>query len=291
MRSIWKGTLSFSLLSIRIKVFNAIETADAISFNQLHAGDCLGPVGQRKYCKSCDATLAGEEIVKGYKHDLDKYITVAPEEIASIKPASSEIIEIIGFVNPEEIPTTYFDASYFAAPESPATQKPYELLRQAMSRAQKIAIAKVILREREDLIALSATENGLMIQKLHYRHEVRSFEQVPGMPKQTTLADNEIELATTLVEQMATSFSDVDTTDHFHAALRAMLDSKVAGTAISTPAGSTTHAPVIDIMTALQESLKTRTNQQAPEKPSQPLLTLVDAGTGTKKTRKHSQAA
>jgi len=108
MRSIWKGSITFSLVSIPIKVFNAIETSEKIAFNQLHAGDCLGPIGQKKQCKKCDLTVTNDEIVKGYQHEKEKYVVVSPEEIASIAPESNEAIEIIGFIKPEEIPTAYF---------------------------------------------------------------------------------------------------------------------------------------------------------------------------------------
>jgi DNA end-binding protein Ku len=153
MRSIWKGSITFSLVSIPIKVFNAIETSEKISFNQLHAGDCLGPIGQKKQCKKCGLTVTNDEIVKGYQHEKEKYVVVAPEEIASITPESNEAIEIIGFIKPEEIPTAYFDASYFAAPNGPAAERSYALLREVMKRSQKVGIAKVILREprRPDL--------------------------------------------------------------------------------------------------------------------------------------------
>ena len=150
---------------------------------------------------------------------------------------------IIGFIKPEEIPTTYFDASYFAAPNGPAAERSYALLREVMKRSGRIGIAKVILREREDLITISPNGDGLMIQKLHYRHEVRSVSDVPGISSQATPQDNELQLATTLVEQMVTTFDQIDTTDHFHAALKEMLDAKVAGETIrnhrpSTKAGS-----------------------------------------------------
>jgi DNA end-binding protein Ku len=148
MRSIWKGSITFSVVSIPIKVFNAIETSEKISFNQLHAGDCLGPIGQKKQCKKCDLTVTNDEIVKGYQHEKEKYVLVAPEEIASITPESNEAIEIIGFIKPEEIPTNYFDASYFAAPNGPAAERSYALLREVMNRSGRVGIAKVILRER-----------------------------------------------------------------------------------------------------------------------------------------------
>src|SRR6266446_4685418 len=289
MRSIWKGSITFSLVSIPIKVFNAIETSEKISFNQLHAGDCLGPIGQKKQCKKCDLTVTNDEIVKGYKAEKDKYVLVAPEEIASITPESSEAIEIIGFIKPEEIPTTYFDASYFAAPNGQAAERSYALLREVMNRNGRIGIAKVILREREDLITISPNGDGLMIQKLHYRHEVRSVSDVPGISSQATPQDNELQLATTLVEQMVTTFDQIDTTDHFHAALKQMLDAKVAGETIETTGQVRKPAPVIDIMSALQASLKAQANRA--EETTTSLLTLVAPEGSTTKTRRKPQVA
>jgi DNA end-binding protein Ku len=290
MRSIWKGSITFSLVSIPIKVFNAIETSEKISFNQLHAGDCLGPIGQKKQCKKCDLTVTNDEIVKGYQHEKEKYVLVAPEEIASITPESNEAIEIIGFIKPEEIPTTYFDASYFAAPNGPAAERSYALLREVMKRSGRIGIAKVILREREDVIAISPNGDGLMIQKLHYRHEVRSVANVPGISNQAAPQDNELQLATTLVEQMVTTFDQIDTTDHFHAALKQMLDAKVAGETITTTGEVRKPAAVIDIMTALQASLKVQANRVEQEPTASP-LTLVAPENGTTKTRRKRQAA
>ncbi len=290
MRSIWKGSITFSLVSIPIKVFNAIETSEKISFNQLHAGDCLGPIGQKKQCKKCDLTVTNDEIVKGYQHEKDKYVLVAPEEIASITPESNEAIEIIGFIKPEEIPTTYFDASYFAAPNGPAAERSYALLREVMNRSGRIGIAKVILREREDLITISPNGDGLMIQKLHYRHEVRSVSDVPGISSQATPQDNELQLATTLVEQMVTTFDQIDTTDHFHAALKQMLDAKVSGETITTTGEVRKPAPVNDIMSALQASLKVQANREQQETTASP-LTLVAPDSGTPKTRRKGQVA
>lgn len=290
MRSIWKGSITFSLVSIPIKVFNAIETSEKISFNQLHAGDCLGPIGQKKQCKKCDLTVTNDEIVKGYQHEKEKYVLVAPEEIASITPESNEAIEIIGFIKPEEIPTTYFDASYFAAPNGPAAERSYALLREVMNRSGRIGIAKVILREREDLITISPNGDGLMIQKLHYRHEVRSVSDVPGISSQATPQDNELQLATTLVEQMVTTFDQIDTTDHFHAALKQMLDAKVAGETITTTGEVRKPAPVIDIVSALQASLKVQ-GTRVQQETTASSLTLVAPGSATPKTRRKRQVA
>lgn len=279
MRSIWKGSITFLLISIPVKVYNALETSEKISFNQLHAGDCLGPVGQKKQCKKCDAVLtSNEEITKGYQYEPDLYITVSPDEIATITRQSNETIQIIGFINPDEIPTTYFDASYFAAPNGTAAAKPYALLREVMKRTGKVAIAKVTLREREELIAISTSNDGIMIQKLRYNHEVRSISSVPGITGEIAAQENELELAEQLVNSMITTFAELDTVDHHHVALKNLLDAKIAGKPIDSTTKPTTAAPVTDIMSALRASLttasKTKLNKEE-NTDAPPPLTLV----------------
>ncbi len=274
MRSIWKGAISFLLVSIPVKVYNAIETSEKIQFNQLHSDD-FGPIGYEKRCKKCAMVVSNDEIVKGYQHAPDQYVVVSSEEIASITPESNHSIEIIGFLKPEEIPTTYFDASYFAAPDSAAASKAYVLLRDVMKRTGRIAIGKVILREREELITISPEGDGLIIQKLHYRYEVRQVASVPGVDKLPATNSSELELAETLVNQMLTSFDQIDTDDHFHTALKAMLETKVAGGTIEVKASKSTAAPVVDIMSALQASLKATPKPKAKDTSNESTLTLV----------------
>jgi DNA end-binding protein Ku len=279
MRSIWKGAISFFLLSIPVKVYNAIETSEKIQFNQLH-GDDFGPIGYEKRCKKCNLVVSSDQIVKGYQHAPGQYVVVSPEEIASITPESNQSIEIIGFLKPAEIPTTYFDASYFAAPDGAAASKAYTLLRDVMKRKERIAIGKVILREREELITISPERDGLILQKLHYRHEVRVIESVPGISNKLTPSNpTEIALAEKLLDDMLTSFAEIDTIDHFHSALKQMLETKAAGGTIEVKATKTAAAPVIDIMSALQASLNTRpkhkANETVPSEPSAQTLTLV----------------
>ena len=282
MRSIWSGTISFLLLSFNVKLYNAIETSEKISFNQLHS-ECLGPIGYSKQCKKCGSVVTNDEIVKGFEYDKDKYVVVSPDEISSIAPKSNESIEVIGFIDPNEVPTTYFDASYFVAPNGAAAGKAYSLLRDAMNATGLIAIAKVILRDREELITLSPTSEGLILQKLHYRHEIRTQGDVPGISSLPATNQNELELAQSLIQQMITTFDEIDTIDHFHVKLREMLDTKIAGGTIEVKKDNSTTVPVVDIMSALRASLSARqkpsTNTSpAPRSTSQaPTLTLLES--------------
>ncbi len=291
MRSIWKGHIRFLLVAIPVRIYNAIETSEKIQFNQLHDDD-FGPIGYEKRCKKCNLVVSSDQIVKGYQHAPDQYVVVSPEEIASITPESNHSIEIIGFLKSAEIPTTYFDNSYFAALDGAAASKAYTLLRDVMQRTGRIAIGKVILREREELITISPDGDGLILQKLHYRHEVRLVESVPGISSNKLAPPNtaELELAENLVNNMLTSFAEIDTIDHFHSALKQMLETKAAGGTVEVKAAKTAAAPVIDIMSALQASLnarpKPKPNETLPSEPSAPTLTLVSPPAVASKKKK-----
>jgi len=277
MRSIWKGHIRFLLVAIPVRIYNAIETAEKIQFNQLHRDD-YGPVGYDKKCKKCGQTLSNDQITKGYQYEPDRYAIVEPEDIAKIKIKTTKAVDIVGFVDASEIPTTFYDAPYYAGPDGPVSEKPYALLREVMKQTGKIGIGKVVLRDREDLVAVFPHENGLVLQKLHYPRELRSMEEVPEIDRAQNLNKNELKLATTLVEQMVTTLSEIDTTDQYHEALRTLIDSKIKGKKV-TEVGEVEELPRLDIMSALKKSLQ-QTNRKPMVKASstakkKPQITLV----------------
>lgn len=289
MRSVWKGAITFLLVAIPVKIYNAIESSEKISFNQLHSG-CLGPIGYTKQCKKCGAVVTNDEISKGHQFEPDKYVVIDPEEIATITPKSNESIEIVGFIDPAEIPTTYFDASYFVAPNGASAGRPFALLREVMKRTGKVGVGKVIMREREELVTISPNENGLIIQKLHYRHEVRTITNVPGIATVPAADENELQIAEMLVGKLITTFDELDTVDHYHVALKEMLETKVAGGTIEAKPQPPTTAPV-DIMAALQASLNAAPKAKTEDDKGQRALTLVPATAAEEnQTRKKRRA-
>jgi DNA end-binding protein Ku len=259
MRSIWKGHIRFLLVAIPVRIYNAIETTEKIQFNQLHRED-YGPIGYDKRCKKCNQVVTNDQITKGYQYEPDRYAIVEPEDIAKIKIKTTKAVDIIGFVNAEEIPSTFYDSPYYAGPDGPVSEKPYALLREVMKQTGKIGIGKVVLRDREDLVAVFPHENGLVLQKLHYPHELRSIQDVPDIEGAQKLDKNELKLATTLVEQMVTSLSEIDTVDNYHEALKKLIDSKIKGK--KTVEFEVEELPRLDIMSALKKSL-----QQSNRKP------------------------
>jgi len=177
MRSIWKGHIRFLLVAIPVRVYNALETSEKIQFNQLHRED-YGPIGYDKRCKKCGEVVTNDQITKGYQYEPDRYAIVEPDDVAKIKIKTTKAVDIVGFVDRSEIPTTFYDAPYFAGPDGPVSEKPYALLREVMKQTGKVGIGKVILRDREDLVAVFPHEDGLVLQKLHYPHELRKMENV-----------------------------------------------------------------------------------------------------------------
>jgi DNA end-binding protein Ku len=284
MRSIWKGHIRFLLVAIPIRVYNAIETSEKIQFNQLHRED-YGPIGYDKRCKKCGQVVTNDQITKGYQYEPDRYAIVEPEDIAKVKIKTTKAVDIIGFVDSSEIPTTFYDAPYYAGPDGPVSEKPYALLREVMKQTGKVGIGKVVLRDREDLVAIFPMEDGLVLQKLHYPHELRKMEDVPELEGTQKLNKNELKLATTLVSEMSTSLSEIDTEDNYHAALKTLIESKIKGNKVVE--FEVEELPRLDIMSALKKSLQQSGRKPmvkaAPASKKKPQITLVKSKVAKKR--------
>jgi len=293
MRSIWKGHIRFLLVAIPVRIYNALETSEKISFNQLHRDD-YGPIGYDKRCKKCGQVVSNDQITKGYQYEPDRYAIVEPDDVAKIKIKTTKAVDIVGFVDRSEVPTTFFDAPYFAGPDGPVSEKPYALLREVMKQTGKIAVGKVVLRDREDLVAVFPHEDGLVLQKLHYPHELRKMEDVPdidGVGKLTPqkLNKNELKLAATLVQEMVTTLSEVDTEDNYHTALRKLIDAKIKGRKV-VELEEVEELPRLDIMSALKQSLQQSNRKPMIKAPAtaakkKPQITLVKSKTAAKKRK------
>jgi DNA end-binding protein Ku len=287
MRSIWKGHIRFLLVAIPVRIYNAIETSEKIQFNQLHRDD-YGPIGYDKRCKKCNQVVTNDQITKGYQYEPDRYAIIEPDDIAKVKIKTTKAVDIIGFVDSSEIPTTFYDSPYYAGPDGPVSEKPYALLREVMKQTGKIGVGKVVLRDREDLVAVFPYENGLVLQKLHYPHELRSINDVPELTDATKVDKNELKLATTLVEQMVTSLSEIDTADQYHQALKSLIESKIKGKKVVE--FEVEEVPRLDIMSALKKSLQASSRKPmvkaAPTAAKKKALTLVKSDAKPKAARK-----
>jgi DNA end-binding protein Ku len=260
MRSIWKGHIRFSLVTIPIRIYNAVDTAETIRFNQLHKED-NGPVGYDKKCKKCGKVLANDEIVKGYQFEPEQFVIISPEDIEKIKLKSTKVIDIEGFIDASEVHPTLYESPYFAGPDGPVAAKTYSLLTQALKTSGKVGLGKVVLREREEVVLISPLDGGLVLYKLRNPEELRKMSDVPQI-EQVEVKKEELKLSVSLVESMASTMSQMDLTDRYRDALREMIEAKIAGKqVISVPEEE---KPVVDIMAALRESIEKTKAQKKP---------------------------
>jgi len=260
MRSIWKGHIRFSLVTIPIRIYNAVDTDETIRFNQLHKED-NGPVGYEKKCKKCGKTLTNDEIVKGYQFEPEQYVIVSPDDLGKIKLKSTKVIEIEGFIDATEVHPSLYEAPYLAGPDGPVAAKTYSLLSKALQTSGKVAVGKVVLRDREEIVTIAPVDSGLMLYKLRQPAEIRKMENVPQIENKEVNKD-ELKLSISLVESMASTLKEIDVTDHYRDALRELIDAKIAGKEIVGVPDE--EKPVVDIMAALKQSIEQTKAKKKP---------------------------
>ncbi len=261
MRAIWKGHIRFSLVTIPIRIYNAIDTAQSISFNLL-SKEGNNPVKYEKRDKVTGDLLRQEDIVKGYQYEPGQYVIIEPEDFEKVKLKSTKVIEIEGFVDKSEIHHTLFDAPYFAGPDGDVAGKTYSLLCQTLNETGKVGVGKVVLRDRENVVLLTPHESGILIYKLRYPEEVRTIGNVPNLPEEESTEKEQLAMAKTLVDSMTKKFNDIKFEDKYNNALREMIMNKIEGKEVVSV---TEEEPeVVDIMTALKASIDAAKKSKKP---------------------------
>ncbi len=260
MRAIWKGHIRFSLVTIPVRIYNAVDTDQHISFNQLHKED-NGPIGYEKKCKKCGKVVTNDDIVKGYPYEPERYVIVEKEDLEKVKLKSTKIIEIEGFIDAKDVPPTLYEAPYYAGPDGPVAVKAFSLLAATLKETKKMGIGKVVLRDREDVVMISPLENGICLYKLRAPHEVRKVSDVPQLDGKV-IDKKQLDLAKSLVESMKTTLDKLDLTDKYNDALREMIEAKVEGKQIVRVEEE--EKPTVDIMTALKQSIEQAKGQRKP---------------------------
>ena len=260
MRAIWTGHIRFSLVTIPIRLYSAIDSNETVSFNQLHKEDS-GRVGYDKKCKKCGKSLTAEEIVKGYEYEPDQYAIVEPGDFEKVKIKSTKIIEIEGFVNSSEVHSMLYDSPYYVGPDGEVASQAYALLNKTLETSGKMAIGRIVLRDKEDFAMLAPFENGLVMYKLRYPNELRKMKDVPELSDVKTDKE-QLKLAKTLVDSMTTSLSKIDLRDRYQDAVKEMIKAKIEGKEIVTMTEEVT--PVVDMMKALKQSIEIAKKEKKP---------------------------
>lgn len=263
--TVWKGYLSFGLVSFPIRLFAAARP-EPVHFHLLHKKD-LSRVKEVMYCATEDKPLARSEIVKGYEYEKDHYVVVEPEELEKIAPPTATVMEILQFVRIGDIDPIFFETSYYVAPEE-AVSRPYSLLLDAMKETEYDGLAKVSMHGREHIVILRPSEHGIVLHTMYFVDELHKGNEVP-VPQSAKFAKKEVDLAKKLIETLAGPFKPEKFHDEYKQNVEELIEKKRKGQKV-TPIRQPKAAPVIDLMQALQQSLsKTRgTKQIAAKKPA-----------------------
>jgi len=258
--SVWKGMISFGLVTIPIRLYAAARTKRTY-LHQIHNA-CNTRLKQPLYCPTCDRMVDRSEVIKGYEYETGQYVLVDGEEIKKITPPSGKTMEIITFLEQSDVDPIYFDSSFVALPEAHA-EKPYLLLLKALQDTKKMGVAKVSMHQREYTIFIRARNNGLTLHTMYYQNEIAAVEGY-GKKYDIKLKPDEIKLADQLVENLSAPFKPEAYKDEFQERLNQLIEAKLKGKAVTvTP--TTGKAPVIDMMQALKKSLATRQTGKPPK--------------------------
>lgn len=263
MRAIWKGHIRFSLVTIPIRIYNAIDNQQSISFNLL-SKDHKNPVKYEKKDKVTGEVLRSEDIVKGYQYEPGQYVIIEKEDFDKVKLKSTKVIEIEGFVDAEEVHHSLFDAPYFAGPDGDVAAKTYSLLRDSLRDTGKVGVGKVVLRDKENVVLLTPHKEGILMYKLRYPDEVREISTVPKLDKEQEADKEQLKMAKTLIDSMTKKFEDIKLEDRYNTALKEVIMSKIEGKEVVSIVEE--EPEVVDIMTALKKSIEQAKSDKKPMK-------------------------
>jgi len=249
--AVWKGSITFGLLTIPIRMFTAARSA-RVQLHQIHK-KCHTRLRQPLYCPECHRIVDRSEVVKGYEYAEGKYVVIDDEEIKKITPKSSRNMEILAFVKESQIDPIYFDASYFTLPEKD-NKKPYALLLKALEDTDRVGIAKLTMHQREYTVFIRPRHHGLTIHTMYFANEIHQVAGYGRLDSSISLKPQEIKLAEQLVETLSEDFNPKQYHDTFQENLKALIAAKQHGKSVVAEEPAR-RAPVIDIMEALKRSL------------------------------------
>jgi len=273
-RVMWKGAISFGLVTIPVGLYPATEEK-SLKFNQLHDED-FGRIKYQRYCSKCGEEVPFEHIVKGYEYEKDKYVVLTDDDFDAVPVESSRAIDIVQFVDREQIDPLYFQKSYYLVPEETGL-KAYALLRQAMSEDGRVAIAKIALREKEHLATLRFTDNVFVLETMFWPDEIRAAE-FEVLDQKVSIRPQEVKMAKSLIDNLTSDFKPEEFADAYREALLGIVEKKIAGEEIEVvPEPETTK--VVDLMEALKASVES-TKKKAAASPSKKAATRKRAAAG-----------
>jgi DNA end-binding protein Ku len=256
-RPIWSGTISFGLVSVPVRMYSATESKE-LKFHFLHKDD-LSPIGYDKVRKDTGEHVDPDDIVRGFEIEKGRFVELTEEDLDRLDIELTHSIDICDFVDIEEIDPIYFRKAYYLLPQDGA-EKPYRLLLRALEESGKVGIAKVVIRKKQHLAALRPWNGVILLETMYFADEIRKPESVDSGGK---LRSAEVEMARSLVDNLSDSFDPEKYDDTYRKELLDLLREKAETGEISAPDEEPEEAEVVDLMSALRESVERTKRQQA----------------------------
>ena len=260
MRPLWKGAITFGLISIPVRLYSAVSEK-SLKFHLMHEEDG-GRIKYERVCSKCGKKVSWDDLVKGYEYSKDHYVTFSDEELEGLDVDSIRAIDVVAFVPLEDIDPIYFNKTYYVAPEA-AGLKAYKLLADALEAEGQVGVAKVALREKEHLATVRLKDNVFVLETMHWPDEIREpeFEE---LDKKVKVQDSEVKMARQLIQQLSSGFDPEEFTDEYRGKLEQLVQAKVEGAEV-TIAAEPEEEPtkVVDLMEALKASVEEAKTRKA----------------------------
>ena len=257
MKMIWKGAISFGLITIPVRLYPATEEK-TVAFHQLHDRDG-GRILYTRMCSLCGEEIPYDHIFRGYEYEKGRYVSLSDDDLLAVRARSSRTIDLVEFVDLAAVDPVYFQKPYYMEPEEIGL-KPYQLLREAMEGAGKVAVGKLALHAKEHLVVLRPYSRMLVLETMNWPDEIRAVE-FPVLDGDPRIRPQELEMAKSLVESLSAEWRPEEFRDEYRDALLALIDEKVAGLPPTPTAEEPEAAPsgpgeVVDFVAALQASIE-----------------------------------
>jgi DNA end-binding protein Ku len=262
MRPLWKGAITFGLISIPVRLYSAVDEKK-VKFHLLHEEDG-GRIRYKRECSKCGREVSWDDIARGYEVEKDRYVMFSDEELEGAQVDSIKAIDVVAFVPLEDIDPIYFNRTYYVAPEASGL-KAYRLLAGALEAEGQVGIAKVTLRDKEHLATIRLMEDTFVLETMHWPDEIRrpEFEE---LGRDVDVRDNEIKMARQLIQQLSGSFKPEEFVDEYRQKIEELARQKIEGEEVTVAAPPEEEAPgeVVDLMEALKASVEEAKKRKAP---------------------------
>ena len=258
--AIWSGAINFGLVTIPVKLFTAVKT-DELSFNMLHAKD-EGRIKYERICSVDGKPVPWDEIVKGFEYEKGQYVILTDEDFAKVNPEATQSVDILEFIELDKINPMLFDKPYYLEPTKQGRHA-YALLREALSKSNRVAIARVVIRTKEYIAAVKPIDDALVLELMHWASEIVNAGTLE-IPNRENLPEKEMEMASMLIDTMSVeAFEPEKFANKYHDELLQMIEARAAGKELPTPKKAPARGKVVNLMDVLAQSLEESKKRRA----------------------------